>query len=199
MRILFFVGIASILAYYGWHAAFTMTHPPGILIPDAPLQTPTNLTAWTKGDYRLTPLARFSLDARVLSSSRYHDAGAAIAPLDLALGWGPMSDQAVLDGLDISQVMRFWQWHTRTNTWPAPRAAIEANASNMHIIPKDAPTEAILSRFRTGALVHLEGYLVRVDGPAGFHWSSSLSRSDTGNGACELFWVEYATPLPRLR
>jgi hypothetical protein len=29
-----------------------------------------------------------------------------------------------------------------------------------------------------------------VCGPAGFAWNNSLSRTDTGDGACDLFWVE---------
>jgi hypothetical protein len=32
--------------------------------------------------------------------------------------------------------------------------------------------------------------LVRVEGQDGFIWSSSLSRDDTGAGACELIWLE---------
>jgi hypothetical protein len=34
------------------------------------------------------------------------------------------------------------------------------------------------------------GYLVEVRGRDGFRWRSSLTREDTGNGACELVWVE---------
>jgi len=29
-----------------------------------------------------------------------------------------------------------------------------------------------------------------VRGAGGFAWSTSLSRTDTGDGACERFWVE---------
>jgi hypothetical protein len=36
-------------------------------------------------------------------------------------------------------------------------------------------------------VVHLRGKLVRVDGPGGWRWVSSLSRKDSG---CELMWVE---------
>jgi hypothetical protein len=39
-------------------------------------------------------------------------------------------------------------------------------------------------------VVALTGYLVEVRGPDGFRWRSSLTREDTGNGACELVWVE---------
>jgi len=43
---------------------------------------------------------------------------------------------------------------------------------------------------RTGQIVALSGYLVRVQGPDGWHWNSSMTRSDSGNGACELVWVQ---------
>lgn len=38
-------------------------------------------------------------------------------------------------------------------------------------------------------LVTLEGYLVEVAGPEGYHWRSSLTRDDTGGHACEVMWV----------
>jgi hypothetical protein len=43
-----------------------------------------------------------------------------------------------------------------------------------------------------GQIVHLEGDLVRADGKDGWHWVSSLSRTDTGDGSCEVVWVEHA-------
>ena len=33
-------------------------------------------------------------------------------------------------------------------------------------------------------------YLVDVDHGSGWHWRSSMSRNDTGDGACELVYVE---------
>jgi hypothetical protein len=39
-------------------------------------------------------------------------------------------------------------------------------------------------------VVKVRGYLIRADAKDEFHWVSSLSKTDTGAGACELFWVE---------
>jgi hypothetical protein len=39
-------------------------------------------------------------------------------------------------------------------------------------------------------LVTVSGYLVDVRGANGFTWKTSLSRSDTGDGSCEIVWVE---------
>ena len=64
------------------------------------------------GDYALSPLADFKVEARVLSRHDYtFDAGSALAPTDLALGWGRMSDSAVIERLDIAQPARFFTYH----------------------------------------------------------------------------------------
>ena len=34
------------------------------------------------------------------------------------------------------------------------------------------------------------GFLVDVRGPGGFAWNTSMTRNDTGDGACEIVWVE---------
>jgi hypothetical protein len=47
-----------------------------------------------------------------------------------------------------------------------------------------------LKRVRKGQLVHIEGFLVDASRPGGWHWNTSLTRGDTGAGACELVYVE---------
>jgi hypothetical protein len=140
-------------------------------------------------DYRITPLESFNLEARVLGREDYHfDRGAAISPTDLALGWGPMAESRVLDNISISQSNRWYRW--QVEQLPIPRREIETHSANMHMIPANAAAAASLARVKTGQRIHLSGQLVRVEGNDGFSWSSSLSRDDTGAGACELIWVE---------
>ena len=74
--------------------------------------------------------------------------------------------------------------------FPVPRQDIEVNSANMHMIPADAEVEGTLKSLRVGQLVRISGYLVEIAGTDGWRWRSSLTRSDTGNGACELVWVE---------
>lgn len=165
-------------------------HGPGEIAPDVPRQEKIHEADPIRlGDYRLTPLARFQVEARVLSRRGYRfDGGASLSPLDLALGWGPMSDSTVLERIDISQRDRFFYW--RTDEFPIPRREIETNAANMHIIPADDQINAMLDDVRVGHVVTLEGMLVEAHGDDGFRWKSSLTRSDTGKGACELFYVQ---------
>ena len=70
------------------------------------------------------------------------------------------------------------------------RREIETNSANMHLIPSNPAIEDAIDGIRQGELIRLSGQLVRVDAEDGWHWVSSLSRDDTGNGACELIWVE---------
>ena len=67
-------------------------HPPGVLAADEPWQQLVQRPAFAHGDYELTPLADFEVEARVLSVENYSmDGGARLSPIDFALGWGPMA------------------------------------------------------------------------------------------------------------
>jgi len=173
-----------------WHGR-PVVHDPGMLVSTQPVQTAldTAVTRLARPGYRITPLESFSLDARVLATERYRfDRGADLSPVDWVLGWGPMSDQAVLDRIDISQSGRFYSWHVKE--FPIPRREIETHSANMHMIPASSQVEHQLLGIRPGQIVTLAGYLVEVRATDGWRWRSSLTRDDTGSGACELIWVE---------
>jgi hypothetical protein len=69
----------------------------------------------------------------------------------------------------------------------------------MHIIPATPEIASRCKSLRAGTLVHLVGDLVEASGPGISHWRSSLTRTDTGNGACELFYVEEIQEIPAER
>jgi hypothetical protein len=163
----------------------------GILCPEVPLQTPpTRKTPWLHGDFMVTALADYDIRARVLSREEYHSGDAAdLSPVDFALGWGPMSDTFVIDKLDISQGHRWYKWQPK-DLMPIPRKDIEVSSANVHILPANDTVRDLLDDVYKGSIVHMKGYLVKVTGDGGWHWQSSTKRTDTGNGACEVFWVE---------
>ena len=193
------LALAALLVIAAWqHAHRPIVRDPGVLVADEPLQETIDSRLFTlqKDSYSLKPLAKFSLSARVLSRADYRwDEGAALAPVDLALGWGRMSDTAVLDKIDISQSGRFYFWRVRE--FPIPEREIIESSANMHLIPADKDVLRDIERSRTGDIVSFDGYLVEADGPNGYRWISSLSRSDSGAGACELVWVEHFAVQPR--
>jgi hypothetical protein len=58
------------------------------------------------------------------------------------------------------------------------------------MIPADAQIEKTLKSIRPGQIVKLSGDLVQVNADDGWHWKSSLTREDTGAGACEVIYVK---------
>ncbi len=61
----------------------------------------------------------------------------------------------------------------------------------MHLIPANESVKSTIKKIRQGDLVEISGSLVNVISNNGdWRWSSSLTRNDTGNGACELIWVK---------
>ena len=174
-----------------WWGSRGIERAPGVIAAAAPEQhvIAANPPQFQKKGYTVTALARFTLMARVLGVERYRfDREADLAPVDLALGWGRMSDSAVLSRIRISQGGRFYQW--RTDEYPIPRREIEVDSANMHLIPATPEVAKQLKRARTGSIVRLSGYLVEARAGDGWRWVSSLTREDTGAGACELIWVE---------
>ena len=187
-----FLGIFAIGLYY-WYDSRPITHEgKGQVAPNQPVQTDTKTIVFGfKEDYTVLPLADFEITARVLSRKRYRlDKEAKISPVDLALGWGPMSDDEVLSGLKISQSGRWYRWRSKTRELPVSRQQIEHNSANMHLIPADKEVEKAIKRAKKGDIVRFSGHLVRVHDKSGWTWVSSLTRKDTGAGACEVVFVK---------
>jgi len=189
MKPLFFIGAVIIGLCVFWRQP-EISRPAGVLAPDEPYQREVYTSSVReKNGYRIAPLATFDIRARVILSARYRFGRESdLSPVDLVLGWGAMSDTTVLKHFSFSQNGRTYSW--RTNTFPVPRDMIETHSANMHMIPADAEIESQLKSIRPGNMVHLKGLLVEVTSKEGFRWKSSLTRADTGGGACELILVE---------
>ncbi|MGE0582635.1 MAG: hypothetical protein AB7P31_10970 [Steroidobacteraceae bacterium] len=182
---------AVLLAGYQWVQSRPIERRPGVLAPDAPVQAALEAAEPVDAGhgYRLIPRARFSAAVRVLGRERYYiDPLAPVAPVDLAVGWGAMSDSAVLAAFEISQSNRFYYWHA--DEMPLPRSDIESHSANWHIVPASAEVDRALRRVRVGEVVRIEGELVDVQGPDGGSARTSLRRDDTGAGACEIILAQ---------
>jgi hypothetical protein len=143
-----------------------------------------------RGRWTLTPRADYDITARVLGRESYRfDPLSSLIPEDLALGWGPMSDNRVLAGFDITQSARFYTWRPR-GAMPIPRDEVIVHSANTHVIPADGLVEKQLARVRVGQVVHLTGELVDGSRDDGAWIRTSLTRSDSGAGACEVMLVE---------
>lgn len=167
------------------------TPPPATDPLGAPLQSPapSGLGPFRLQAATLRPLAGLSLDARVLSRKDYdHGREADLSPTDLALGWGRMREDDVLQRLDISQSGR-WYFYRWSGDAPLPPDEIVRSSANMHLIPADESVARALDDVRDGDRVRMDGWLIEAEAPDGWRWRSSLSREDSGDGACEVVYV----------
>lgn len=179
--------IAAVLLFALWrlYSHRDIERPAGVLVAADPIQHDISGAApVTRGDFTLRPRAEFSATVRILHRENYSLGSlATLVPTDFAVGWGPMSDSAVLAHIQISQSNRFYYW--RTGDWPISREQIETHSANWHVIPGNAAVQRTLGTLRTGSVVRLSGKLVDVEGREG-SMTTSLTRDDTGAGACEI-------------
>jgi hypothetical protein len=192
-RNVFWVTITIGGLWQGWHDWRLRPLQPadGVIAPIDPFQTElVGVPPFAHGRWMLTPRARYEITARILSREDYRfDALSDLVPEDLALGWGPMSDNRVLMAFDISQAARFYFWRAKA-ALPISREDVIEHSANTHVIPADAIIGVQLSRLRRGQVVHLTGLLIDGVRDDGRSIRTSLSRSDTGDGACEVMLVQ---------
>lgn len=190
----------SATSLFGGQRADQMERIAGLddaMAPDEPLQEALDAAPRPLMDpaYQATPTHSFVVEALVLSRKAYRfDSGGAVSPIDLMLGWGPMSNPAVVSEIGMRQSRRFGY----VSTGPDSEVDLDAVSpywTNAHLIPASAGIETAIEGLAPGQVVRLEGALVNVNGPNGWRWETSTSRTDTGAGACEIILVTAVTVL----
>ena len=188
--------LCALIAVSLWHAwqqwTLRAVHPPdGQIAPYDPQQTNVDdATIVRLGHWQLKQRAHYDITARILSREDYRfDPLAALIPEDLALGWGPMSDNRLLKDFEITQSARFYSWRPR-GALPIARQEVIEHSANTHVIPANDTVRAQLKRLRVGQLIHLRGTLVDGVRDDGAYVNTSLTRSDSGAGSCEIVLVD---------
>lgn len=159
---------------------------------DQPLQTNVDnrIHPLQVGEATFIPLAGFSLQARVLSRENYRMGNEAeFSPLDLALGWGPMAEPGMADKLNVSQSGRFYRYSWGNEGPPIAQDEIISHSANMHMVPSSRSVADSLDDISNDDIIELQGWLIRIERNDGWRWQSSLTRKDSGDGACELVYV----------
>ena len=151
------------------------------------IETPTQVKI---GNYTIHELAKFRIRARILSKTNYRMGREAdLSPTDLALGWSKMSDLKVLEKITVTQSGRWYYW--RTPNFPIPRRDIETMSANMHLIPANDSVKDQIKETQEGDIIEIQGSLVKATSNSdNWSWKSSLTRNDTGDGACEVILVK---------
>lgn len=167
----------------------------GLAAPDLPEQTSNDLpSSFEHEGYTITPLAHYSVTAVVLARERYRfDAMAEICPVDLGLGWGSMSSAERINLMKFSQSFRFIHWYVSGENMPKLKlslSAVKDHAANTHCVPATPEVRKALLRVRRHELVTLKGYLIKAANSENT-FTSSLTRTDSGSGACEVIYVTH--------
>lgn len=180
----------GVLSFIFWPRETPITYPPGILVEEYPSRFKLeHEEIWLVDNYVIKSLAGVKIKARVLGKEGYSfDRESDLAPYDLALGWGPMSDESVLSKLEITQGRRWYHWKKLDPS--INNRTVIINSSNMHMIPSSEEIQDILDQIIEGNLILVEGYLVEVKATDNWRWKSSMSWEDTGGGACELIYID---------
>jgi len=144
-------------------------------------------------DFRKTwmPLGAFQemaqgtvdVTARVLARQDYPRTGdGEVLPTDLVLGWGPMSDNRVIDHVTIRLADR------GLTVIPDASAGISAKvarASTMVVAPySDFHEHAVaLDALRVGDVIHLYGWDMKIKRPDGSTWTGGNGQEEIGDRA----------------
>lgn len=162
-----------------------------------PLQTPCfsaePITKETEdGLLTLTPVAGYKVSGVVVSRKAYGDGWESqISPIDLAIVWGKLAESEYDRYIEYSQENRWYFFRYKEGS-PFDHDFVVTHSGNHHMIPDTGNVHRALQLIRKKDKVVLEGYLVNVKGTykgRAVFWNTSLSRSDTGNGSCEIFYV----------
>ena len=147
-----------------------------------------------RGRFTMTPLAEYKISGLVVSTETYSsDWDGEISPMDLAIVWGKLADPEKGRCVTYSQGSRWYHYQWKEGS-PVDNSYIISHSSNNHIIPTNENICRAIRTIRRKDRVVLKGFLVNLKGTSNGQtvaWNTSLSRTDTGNGSCELFYVSY--------
>ena len=146
------------------------------------------------GDWKILyiPLAHYKITARVLASTSYiYGLDAVVAPHDIGVAWGKLKEDN-----EYTKIRCHHEYRKIVYYQPADYDGYytQTHIGNIHLIPKNNEILKKIKKLRRGDIVYLTGYLVRAEGlnmktNEQYERQSSLTRADTGNGACESMYV----------
>lgn len=156
-------------------------------------------------EVKINYIASYVLAGRVVDVQNYYGSSLQnqLSPLDVGISWGFLAEDN--DKVTwTSNGTRFLKWRTKDMTWyneHGGEKGIGKYWSNNHLIPSDDNIEKLIKTIKKDDYIKIDGYLVNVryDGKNGewYRWNSSTTRTDTGDGACEVIYVTNVTWLEK--
>lgn len=107
------------------------------------------------------------------------------------MAWGKLLEEDLWKRVSWSQNSRWYLW-TYKEGFPQGNDFIARWSSNTHLIPSTPVLRRAIPFLKKHAMAELKGSLVSVHGTKGdkwWDWNSSLSRTDGGDGSCEVLYL----------
>jgi len=198
-KLVFYASLLLLLASCWQRNEFPgdMSVAPALLVP--PLQRTVSTQPFTVAnngtDYRIEPRYQYDLHGLVVSYA-HHNGNYSLHRLwndhinvaDVCVVW---SENA--NGSDLNRI-KFWNGKFTCNfktddagVWERFR---QDQISNNHLLTDDSRMRKQIKQVRIGDQVRISGWLVNYSNDAGFSRSTSTTRSDSGNGACETIYLK---------
>lgn len=169
-----FLVLVLMVSYYMWDQR-PVKHGFGVVAPDEPVLIKVARSQDFEIDhYKLDSFWKVETTARVLSHKRYWlDEKTHLAPLDIVLGWGSMSDERVLS--QVQAPIKNREFSLDVIRPPLTLNEIRKQIMFMHAVPGNETVKALLNSIRTGNIVTIEGYIVNIRDRSNVIWTSSLT------------------------
>jgi hypothetical protein len=187
--------LAIVVALAGWwilrthHGGVITTQAPrpadGVLVSAEPVYGGLDFqTSWMAlGAFQQMPQGTIDVTARVLARHDYPRSGIGeVLPTDLVLGWGPMSDNRVIDHVTIRQADRGLTV-IPDDTAVITAAAARASTMVVAVYSDFQPHAAALNELRVGNVIHLYGWRLKARLADGSTWGGGSGQEKIGERA----------------
>ncbi len=147
---------------------------------------------------RVDYISTYEVSGRVVAKATYtgNTVSKKMAKRDIALVWGKLATDEYLNKIRWSAPgNRFVYWRTKDMDWFRANtndAEITSMYSNNHLITIDKDMIKIIASIKKDDYIKIKGYLVNLyweENNENRNWFSSTTRTDDGDGACEVIYV----------
>lgn len=179
--------------------------PPAEFYGPTPIQEPsqkaTEAQAFSvrKGgeNYRIKPLFDYDIKGMIVSQNEANSFGDIyhgkwkdhINLKDICIIWGDNLSSGVYQKVSFKNTT--WTCWYQTSDGAAWRQFREDQISNNHLLADNPTLARSILKTQVGDLIRIKGYLAEYENLGNdFKRGTSITRTDTGNGACETIYVE---------
>lgn len=173
---------------------------PNLLAISEPLQYEyTDEIKTTVDDYEVIfkVKAAYSISGKVVEKYYYPPFRIAnkLARFDIGMIWGPLLSEDLEDQMTFKNTGNRFLRYTYKNSLVQKLGGKENvvnNISNNHVVHSNDHILKLIRNIKEGDFIRIEGFLVDIhysNETLKGHWPTSLTRTDHGDGACEVIYV----------